>query len=658
MPIGDLWVGSEWLFDNRSWQTRSEEVHMDRWRCPFCGEHGKSTKEHVWPKWLREAPGIGDLLSSARGERFEYEYNDLRFVDGRAVEIPRSVSVARWVPQITAQVCARCNNEWMSRLETRVRRMLSALVLQGAPVVLSAMQVRDLATWGVKTAMTYQLALRMDQGAFTVSDYRGMAKAQAIPNRCKVWVRSSEGPQQYVATQYRGLVVPVLDELVEPTARDGLAFILIALPQLFIVVGVAPEADEVRVLDLLTPTGFGTDVGPQIWPEPGPLILPTQASPESFDPQEVFADIEALGESSVPLSELSPEALLRKAEDPGVGQALLEAALDSFAVECEADALEPSSAVDQVLFVLGGPLSPAQLSRLFGSALALVNKHADDRPTLVARRLFNIAHVLFASEAYPASVVIALMCGTLQGGGYEERADLWELAGRGAWQIAAFDLAEDLYRSQLEFDPESRLARYNAAHSAMLAGRFREAGALLGDLAVEDPQHLADGLACLRVTLRLFVEVLGLESLDGYGGIDAEELVQHVVAGEHPDFQTAWAFQAEASRLLKGVGADQGLLVAIADAFIVDTPELWADATVLLLQAGGTHPLLPAVIRKGASTGADYGRLLKGPVARKRCPDRLPDGRDIVEMAMSSHYPRKQRRIRLLDDEGRIVGQY
>lgn len=628
------------------------------WHCPFCGEHGKQTKEHVWPKWLREAPGIEDLLSSARGERFEFEYNDLRFVDGRAIEFPRKVAVAHWVPQITAQVCARCNNEWMSRLEARVRRMVGPVVLQSAPVALSATQVRDLGRWAVKTAMTYQAALKMDQGAFTPSDYRGMAQGQVIPDRCKVWILSSPGPKQYVATQYRGLVVPTVGDLNEPDVRDALALTFIALPQLFMVVGVAPEASEAWMLDLLLPMGFGTGAAPQIWPEPGPVALPTAVSPVLADPSEIFGGLEALGQLSAPLSELTPETLRRDTQSPGLGQSLLDAALDYFASECEADTLEPSSSADSVLFEVGHTLTPAQAAKLFGAALAMVNRHGEDRPLAAARRLYNVSHVLFASEAYPASVAVAVMCGTLPGGGYEERADLWEQAGHGAWQIAAFAMAEHFYRGQMECDPDSQLARFNAAHSAMLAGRFQQAVELLGDLVVDDPLNLADALACLRVTLRLLVEVLGLESLDGYEGIDVEKLVQLVVAGDHPDFQNAYAFQAEVTRLLQALDTKWAPEAAVAEAFVVDTPQTWADATVLLLRAGGTNPLTSVVIRKGATTEAVYGQLIATQIEAGSCPDRLPDGTSVLEMARATHYPRKQRTIRCLDEEGQVVREY
>ena len=87
---------------------------MGRWKCPMCGRAGRQTKEHVWPKWLRQSPMAKNLLANAHGERMPYEYADLCIENGRVVAVPKNVNAAKLVPQITAPVCSKCNNGWMS----------------------------------------------------------------------------------------------------------------------------------------------------------------------------------------------------------------------------------------------------------------------------------------------------------------------------------------------------------------------------------------------------------------------------------------------------------------------------------------------------------------------------------------------------------------
>lgn len=57
-------------------------------------------------------------------------------------------------------VCQRCNNGWMSRLENEVKPIISPMVL-GTPVTLTASQQVQITAWLTKTAMMYD---SMDKG--------------------------------------------------------------------------------------------------------------------------------------------------------------------------------------------------------------------------------------------------------------------------------------------------------------------------------------------------------------------------------------------------------------------------------------------------------------------------------------------------------------
>lgn len=214
---------------------------MGRWKCPMCGKMGHQTKEHVWPKWLHQSPMAKNLLANSHGERMSYEYADLCIENGRAVAVPKNVNVAKLVPQITARICSKCNNGWMSTLEVKVKRVLSPVVMKDSTVHVTGLDARYLAVWAVKTAMTYIIALKKSQGCFTDTEVRRMAARQEIPTRCKVWLRPMTGLKQFIATRYEGLFMPGGDNMAQPSFRDNLALMLIGMPNLILVVGIAPD---------------------------------------------------------------------------------------------------------------------------------------------------------------------------------------------------------------------------------------------------------------------------------------------------------------------------------------------------------------------------------------------------------------------------------
>lgn len=625
-----------------------------RWKCPLCGQHGKQTKEHVWPKWLRDAPMVKELLGSAHGERFHYEFSDLERADERLVEVQRSVNVAKWVPQITAPVCTSCNSGWMSRLESRVKRTLGPVVLTEEQSAIDGAGVRDLARWAVKTAMTYQVALKMQQGCFTPTEVRRMATDQEIPSRCKVWIRSMPGPFQWIATQYKGLVMPDSPHLGKLTLRDNLALALVGIPHLVLVVGVVPESEDLWLLDSLLPHSFGTGVAPQIWPNPGRLDLPTTDLESEFDPRTLFDVLSTLGSVTAPsLAELTPEALsalLLKDHRPS---ALLQTVIDQFVADCDSEVLATDSP-SEILFGSDARLVPKQLSQLFEGALTLISKHADSRPREVARRLHNLANVFFASEAHPACVLLAIACASVPEGGYAGRPDIYALAGHAAWKIAAFGLAADMYEAQVALEPESQLGQFNLAESAFMSGDFARAADIVSHLIAEEGVPLGDTLACLRVTLGLVVGELDLTSFDGFSGPTAEDVFEMVMIGKAPTYESASSFRDALLALLEELKEVDPVSIFIAKAYLTDSVADWAAAATALLQ-NPTHPELNAVLRKGASCGQAFEDAFQAQIEARGCPTSLPDGADAVEFIRAHAYPRHHRTVRLLDEDYKVL---
>ncbi|MDO5067275.1 MAG: hypothetical protein Q4D96_08360, partial [Propionibacteriaceae bacterium] len=85
-----------------------------------------------------------------KGERDKTEFDEFFFSGGKMIPERVRVSVNRWVPELTASVCAACNNGWMSQLEGSVRRFLGGYVLDSREVMLSGYECLKLAQWSVK----------------------------------------------------------------------------------------------------------------------------------------------------------------------------------------------------------------------------------------------------------------------------------------------------------------------------------------------------------------------------------------------------------------------------------------------------------------------------------------------------------------------------
>lgn len=111
-------------------------------RCVFCGASPPLTKEHVFPKWLREAVtwsknNVGTHVW--KGER------------SRAGKVYQGVSIMTEA----RIVCGTCNNGWMRKLEDAVIPILKPMV-QGQVCMLDQAAQALLATWCFKTVMVIE----------------------------------------------------------------------------------------------------------------------------------------------------------------------------------------------------------------------------------------------------------------------------------------------------------------------------------------------------------------------------------------------------------------------------------------------------------------------------------------------------------------------
>jgi hypothetical protein len=151
--------------------------------CVFCGGRGL-TKEHVWPRWFRDAFGATFV---GKHEQFS---------DGVLVRVYSGTLT----DLTTRRVCGRCNADWMSDLEHTTRPMLIPLI-KGEPIVLDAAQQQDVAFWCVKTAlMTVQLHRLLRVPPEHYHDIYERRVRRELPSWMQVWIGAHQ--EATVAASY------------------------------------------------------------------------------------------------------------------------------------------------------------------------------------------------------------------------------------------------------------------------------------------------------------------------------------------------------------------------------------------------------------------------------------------------------------------------
>lgn len=185
--------------------------------CVFCGVSGPLTREHVWPAWIAGLKLVSGSVEVGRGR-----LNQLPTFSG--AQKPFDVTVK--------DVCAQCNNEWMSHLEDAVKPVLAPMIL-GHPTTVRETSQAPLALWALKTALVSMLvsskADRRRGYGVPVDEYHALhsSRLRGLPPDTSVWLGSYGGDRHLVASQITPIVTGnprAPDKLVAP---DGYVFSLL-----------------------------------------------------------------------------------------------------------------------------------------------------------------------------------------------------------------------------------------------------------------------------------------------------------------------------------------------------------------------------------------------------------------------------------------------
>jgi hypothetical protein len=223
--------------------------------CAFCGFAGKLTGEHVFGDWLTR---IGLVL-----EPVEHGAGPLN-------RIGRSLGVRPPFRQTVKDVCAGCNNGWMSQLEVVARRVLTPFIL-GEPGEIAAADAAAIAMWTQKTALTAMLVASQEERdagyGLPASEYRELwtlrDKIEPLP-ASQFWLGRYEGDRGW-DVRVTPFAVTV-EGLPEPDQPQGYA-VTVVLGQL-VLHGVRFTTSSLQV-DVTTRQNL-----PQLWPPAGPVVCP------------------------------------------------------------------------------------------------------------------------------------------------------------------------------------------------------------------------------------------------------------------------------------------------------------------------------------------------------------------------------------------------
>lgn len=286
--------------------------------CPFCGQPGKRTKEHVWAQWLHDTAGAKYLLEGTHGERIPRKVQVLRKDQhGRyqpVVETPEPY--AKWLPNVTVEVCQKCNGGWMSRLEGEAKTILGPFILENSTVRLLADDLRTLTTWATKSWMAYALTCPTQQNPFTEAEYRAMAAFPGPLRRSRVWLMHSQGPRAHVGM---GILATLLSFQQPPpdleTTQNNTAFAYLAVATVVMVMLLVPEEAPDELVDALSPPMLSSSNVRRSWSNPRAQFFPLGVLPSAD--LAAFMDfaqqvIEAVGLPTEGLTDADAAAVLQE----------------------------------------------------------------------------------------------------------------------------------------------------------------------------------------------------------------------------------------------------------------------------------------------------------------------------------------------------------
>lgn len=150
-------------------------------QCIFCGE-GNLSDEHVFPRWMKSVPSDVEHSFHALG-RLNINKKQYQLSKGKLNRPGKSVN------QKLRVICLKCNNEWGSALQKKIKEIIGPIVFEGVfPDDLHESK-SVIARWCALSGMVFET---VDQKTITSTpDERRTVRTDGIaPRNWGVWLAS------------------------------------------------------------------------------------------------------------------------------------------------------------------------------------------------------------------------------------------------------------------------------------------------------------------------------------------------------------------------------------------------------------------------------------------------------------------------------------
>ena len=151
--------------------------------CPFCNKNDSPpSREDILAKWMTDE--FPSLI---------WEVTD--------INTKQSYKTKKNLGLITKRPCRRCNNEWMSQLETAVKPILQPL-MKGTPTTLTLRQQSIIAVWFLKTVMNFDLLGEKKRPCyFEPHERHALMKSRAVPSHTQMFLAKYKGSKDSIVRE-------------------------------------------------------------------------------------------------------------------------------------------------------------------------------------------------------------------------------------------------------------------------------------------------------------------------------------------------------------------------------------------------------------------------------------------------------------------------
>ena len=222
--------------------------------CAFCQETDYPLhKEDVFANWIAKL----------------FPHVEWTTVDLKTGKIRSRSTRKQTVGLICDKVCKKCNNEWMSILESNVKLILKSLIFAERNTPLIPSEQRKLAKWLIKTANTADLAVHGTHNCFfTPNDRLKLTRGLMLPST-DLFIAQFSGTLRHIA---------VLGGTLEPDASkidkenrylsdtEGYVFTLTIQHVTFQVFSVRSSNPLPKKLTFIPSPFWASDVTARLWP--------------------------------------------------------------------------------------------------------------------------------------------------------------------------------------------------------------------------------------------------------------------------------------------------------------------------------------------------------------------------------------------------------